>query len=76
MVGSRVVDEFDEWNYISPIKLAREKKGQVVYKGDFIKSAKENFTLYYQPLIPWVNRLRKAVFSNSGKTRTKDCTIG
>ncbi|EJT69119.1 hypothetical protein GGTG_13387 [Gaeumannomyces tritici R3-111a-1] len=64
---SRVVPEFDQWNYISMELLAKEKKGQVSYERDFIKSAEDNFTPHYQPLIPWVNRLRKAVFPNGGR---------
>ncbi|KAM7182691.1 hypothetical protein V8F33_014103 [Rhypophila sp. PSN 637] len=54
--------EFDSWNYDGDNKLAGLKKGQVSDEGDFIKMAKENFTPYYQPLIPWVNRLRRKVF--------------
>ncbi|KAK0702046.1 hypothetical protein B0T26DRAFT_539387 [Lasiosphaeria miniovina] len=38
----------------------------------FIKSAKNNFTPYHQPLIPWVNRLRKAVFPNGGSWERED----
>ncbi|KAL8296174.1 hypothetical protein RB600_001590 [Gaeumannomyces tritici] len=64
---SRVVPEFDQWNYISMEVLATEKKGRVSHEGDFIRTAEENFTPYYQPLIPWVNRLRKAVFPNGGR---------
>ncbi|KAL8410404.1 hypothetical protein RB596_000189 [Gaeumannomyces avenae] len=64
---SRVLPEFDQWNYISMELLAKEKKGQVSHEGDFIRTAKENFTPYYQPLVPWVNRLRKAVFPNGGR---------
>ncbi|KAK3952628.1 hypothetical protein QBC32DRAFT_138831 [Pseudoneurospora amorphoporcata] len=30
---SRVVNEFNKWNYISPKTLAGLKKGQVVYEG-------------------------------------------
>ena len=38
---------FKKWNYIDIEKLAKLKKGEIVYKGDFIKTAKEYFTLYY-----------------------------
>ncbi|KAK0369743.1 serine threonine-protein kinase sgk2 [Colletotrichum limetticola] len=54
--------EFDSWNYESDSKLVRSKKGEVTDEDDFLRSAGENFTSYYQPLIPWVNRLRKGVF--------------
>lgn len=69
---SRVILEFDQWNYISMESLAKEKKGQVSDEGDFIKAAKENFTQYYQPLIPWVNRLRKVVFPSGGRWKKED----
>ncbi|KAH7009376.1 uncharacterized protein B0I36DRAFT_378583 [Microdochium trichocladiopsis] len=68
----RVVARFDKWNYIDTEELAEQKKGQVSHEGDFIRTAKENFTPYYQPLIPWVNRLRKAVFPNGGWWERED----
>lgn len=68
----RVIPEFDQWNYISMELLAKEKKGQVSHEQDFIKSAEDNFTSHYQPLIPWVNRLRKAVFPNGGRWETEE----
>ncbi|KAL8396645.1 hypothetical protein RB594_003636 [Gaeumannomyces avenae] len=64
---SRVIPKFDQWNYISMEVLATEKKGRVSHESDFIRTAEENFTPYYQPLIPWVNKLRKAVFPNGRK---------
>jgi len=70
---SRVVPEFDQWNYISMELLAKENKGQVSQEGDFLRSVEENFTLYYQPLIPWVNRLRKVVV---GKLRGVSVGVG
>lgn len=69
---ARVIPEFDQWNYISMELLAKEKKGQVSDEGDFIRSAEENFTPYYQPLVPWINRLRKAVFPNGGRWKRED----
>ena len=69
---SRIISEFDQWNYISMELLAKEKKGQVSHEGDFIRSAEENFTTYYQPLIPWINRLRKVVFPSGGRWERED----
>jgi hypothetical protein len=40
------------------------KKGIVDDEGDFPKNAEENFTAYFQLVIPWVNRLRRKVFPN------------
>ncbi|KAH7016362.1 uncharacterized protein B0I36DRAFT_396657 [Microdochium trichocladiopsis] len=72
---SRVVPEFDQWNYISMEVLANEKKGRVSHEGDFIRFAEENFTPYYQPLIPWVNRLRKVVFPSGGRWEKEDAGL-
>ncbi|KAH7635875.1 hypothetical protein B0T09DRAFT_317597 [Sordaria sp. MPI-SDFR-AT-0083] len=69
---SKVVRKFDKWSYCDLESLASLKKGEVDHEGDFIKSAKANFTPYYQPLIPWVNRLRKAVFLNGWKWEKED----
>ncbi|EGO61465.1 hypothetical protein NEUTE1DRAFT_128057 [Neurospora tetrasperma FGSC 2508] len=69
---SRVIEEFDQWNYIRPVMLADLKKAKVDDEGDFIKSAQENFTLYYQPLIPWVNKLRREVFPNGGRWKKEN----
>jgi serine/threonine protein kinase len=68
----RVLPEFDQWNFLSMESLAELKKGRVSDEGDFIKAAKENFTPYYQPLVPWVNRLRKSVFPNGGRWKKED----
>ena len=60
--ADRVVRRFEKWNYVDTEKLATLKKGEVSDEGDFVKTAKEYFTSHYQPLVPWVNRLRKLVF--------------
>ncbi|KAK2922783.1 Argonaute linker 2 domain [Fusarium oxysporum f. sp. vasinfectum] len=72
---ARIVLEFDKWNYVDMGELANLKKGQVSHEGDFIKTAEENFTSYYQPLVPWVNRLRKVVFPNGGRWERGQKTI-
>ncbi|OBS17289.1 hypothetical protein FPOA_12205 [Fusarium poae] len=69
---TRVVQEFDKWNYVDTGELANLKKGQVSHEGDFIKTARENFTPYYQPLVPWVNRVRKVVFPNGRRWERED----
>ncbi|KAK7407904.1 hypothetical protein QQX98_009915 [Neonectria punicea] len=56
--------DFESWNYESDNKLVGSKKGVISDEEDFISSAEANFTPYYQPLIPWVNRLRRKVFPN------------
>lgn len=54
--------EFDSWNYESDNKLVRSKVGTIGDESIFLRIAEENFTPYYQTLIPWVNRLRREVF--------------
>jgi hypothetical protein len=44
----------------------------VYEEGDFIRYAEEDFTPYYQPLIPWINRLRKVVFPNGRRWQRED----
>ncbi|KAJ2891330.1 hypothetical protein MKZ38_000561 [Zalerion maritima] len=56
--------EFESWNYESDNKLVRSKKGVIDDEEDFLEMANENFTQYYQPLIPWANKLRRKVFPN------------
>ncbi|KEY64859.1 hypothetical protein S7711_03856 [Stachybotrys chartarum IBT 7711] len=71
----RVIPEFDQWNFMSVESLAELKKGRVSDEGDFIKTAKENFTKYYQPLIPWVNKLCKAMFPSGGRWKKEDAVL-
>ena len=63
----RVVPRFEKWNYVDMEELARIKKGEVDDEGDFLQSAEENFTIHYQPLVPWLNRLRRAVFPGGAR---------
>lgn len=69
---TRIVAQSDKWNYLDTEALVELKKGKVVHEGDFIRTATQSFTPYYQPLIPWVNRLRKAVFPNGGRWERED----
>ena len=68
----RVVPQFEKWNYMHMGELAMVKKGTVAHEGDFLKAAEENFTQYYKPLVPWVNRLRRVVFPNGARWETED----
>ncbi|KAF3934314.1 hypothetical protein ABW19_dt0207913 [Dactylella cylindrospora] len=62
--NARVVPLLDKWNYVNTEELALLKKGQISDEEDFLKFADTNFTAQYQPLAPWVNRLRRKVFPN------------
>ncbi|KMP10202.1 hypothetical protein CIRG_09883 [Coccidioides immitis RMSCC 2394] len=63
----RIVQQFEEWNYVHTEKLANEKKGVISDEGDFLRIAKDNFTPFYQPLIRCVNRLRRLAFPDGGR---------
>lgn len=58
----RVVPQFDKWNYVDIEELAKLELGTMAKEAIFMKTITDNFTSYFEPLIPWVNRLRKIVF--------------
>lgn len=59
---ARVVASFDKWNYSDANELADTKKGIVVQEEEFLTRMERDFTPYYAPLAPWVNRLRRVLF--------------
>lgn len=65
----RVVKRFDKWNYVDTEELAEIKKGVIGDERDFLKTVEATFTPYYQPLIPYVNRLRRKVFPDGRRWR-------
>jgi hypothetical protein len=67
---ARIVPRFDKWNYLDSEELAGAKKGVVDDERDFLKTAQTNFTPYYQPLLPYVNKLRRKVFPNGERWRS------
>jgi hypothetical protein len=71
----RIVPRFEKWNYVDMEELAEIKKGVVAEEGDFLKSSEENFTAYYQPLIPWVNKMRRVVFPDGARRKTPVPTL-
>jgi hypothetical protein len=46
--------------------MAKLKKEAADHEGGFTKTVIVNFTEYYLPLEPWMNRLRKVAFPNGG----------
>jgi hypothetical protein len=68
----KVVAEFDKWNYADTEELAKLKLGTVSDEDIFRKTMEEFFTQYYQPLLPWVNKLRKALFPAGGRWKRED----
>ncbi|OJD13994.1 hypothetical protein AJ78_05607 [Emergomyces pasteurianus Ep9510] len=72
----KTVPKFDKWNYMPMDELAEAKIG-VVAQGDvFNDSATKYFTEYFQPLVPWVNKLRRVVFPDRRKWKTLDQKLG
>jgi hypothetical protein len=67
-----VVAQFDRWNYADTEDLAEQKKGRISDARDFIKATKQNFTPYYKPMVPWVNKLRKVVFPAGERWKRED----
>jgi hypothetical protein len=67
--------EFECWNFESDGKLAGSKKSVIDDERDFLKIAHTSFTLYYQSLIPYVNRLRRKVFPNGERWRTPNVQL-
>ncbi|KAL6866710.1 hypothetical protein J3F83DRAFT_740900 [Trichoderma novae-zelandiae] len=68
---SRVVSDFDKWNYEETESLACQKLGTALDEGIFLMTISDHFTPYYQPLIPLFTALRNNVFPN-GKRRTRE----
>ncbi|KAI1313249.1 serine/threonine-protein kinase Sgk2 [Xylaria venustula] len=67
--------EFESWNYESDNKLVRSKKGVIDDEEDFLNIAADNFTPYYESLIPWVNRLRRKVFPNGERWKKEELDL-
>ncbi|RSL81220.1 hypothetical protein CDV31_017054, partial [Fusarium ambrosium] len=68
----RAVPRFDKWNFMDTEELAVSKTGVISNEGDFRRIVDGNFTSYYQPLIPWINRLRKTVLPNGRRWERED----
>ncbi|KAM7182558.1 hypothetical protein V8F33_014221 [Rhypophila sp. PSN 637] len=68
----KVVTKYDKWNFADTEWLALIKVGTISDETDFIKEVQESFTLYYQPMVPWVIKLRKVVFPNGRRRKRED----
>ncbi|KAI0160808.1 hypothetical protein GGR57DRAFT_490407 [Xylariaceae sp. FL1272] len=73
--GRTDVGDFGEWNFANTKKLARQKLGTVSKKSYFHDTISEYFTSYYQPLVPWVLKLRDVVFPNGGNWEQEDRSL-
>ncbi|KLU90586.1 hypothetical protein MAPG_10438 [Magnaporthiopsis poae ATCC 64411] len=69
----RDLPKYHHMNYVVTMESsACQNKGQVIDERDFIRYAEERFTPHCQPLVPWVNRLRRVVFPNGRRWETED----
>ncbi|KMU90913.1 hypothetical protein CIHG_08569 [Coccidioides immitis H538.4] len=71
----RVVKRFEKWNYMDTEDLAAAKKGVIDHEKDFLRTIEDNFTPYYKPLAPWVNRLRRCVFPGDKRWEKEDSKL-
>ncbi|TWU72848.1 hypothetical protein ED733_002636 [Metarhizium rileyi] len=71
---TRTVHKYDEWNFMKMEVLAASKT-LLSMEDDFHRFADRDFTSYYQPLIPWINRLRSAVFPNDRRWKRQDTKL-
>jgi hypothetical protein len=62
----------ERWNYDDDYTLVRLKMGEISDEEMFVNCARDNFTAYHQPLIPWVNRLRRVVFPGGKRWKRED----
>ncbi|KAK5998945.1 hypothetical protein PT974_01329 [Cladobotryum mycophilum] len=66
------ITRYDRWNYEDEEDLAVSKLGTIGSDDFFLRIVRRDFTPYYQPLIPHLNRLRRQVFPNGAKWVSPD----
>ncbi|KID81451.1 serine/threonine-protein kinase Sgk2 [Metarhizium guizhouense ARSEF 977] len=59
---ARVVARFDNWNYADVEELAELKSGLVGNERHFLNRIGQSFTTYFEPMVQWVNKLRRLLF--------------
>ena len=67
--------KYEEWNFRSPDGLAGDKASLIGNERDFLECIGDDFTGYYAPLIPWVNRLRREVFPSRLRWTEEDLSL-
>lgn len=72
----RVVDRFERCNYMDTEDLAGAKQAVTVEEVDYLRTAKEHFTPYYQSFIPCVNRLRRLIFPDGKRWKKPNPNLG
>ncbi len=64
--------EFEEWNYLSTTRLARDKAGLVSTERDFDSTIERSFSDCCQILTPYMRELRRAVFPSGSRWDRED----
>ncbi|KAL7791912.1 hypothetical protein V8C37DRAFT_381731 [Trichoderma ceciliae] len=67
--------KYEKWNYMSDDDLAIFKAGFVSDERRFLEQAGTTFTTYYRPLIPCVNKLRRAIFPDGKPQNGQDAGL-
>ena len=66
---------YERWNYLDLVDLGHLKCGLIGDEQGFDKTVKRDFTLHYQPLVPCINALRKAVFPDDKPWKKPDVNL-
>lgn len=64
--------EYESWNFEPTENLAKIKSGTVVKEDKFKKEVNDIFTPHCKPLIPCIERLRRAVFPDGRSWERED----
>ncbi|OJD23732.1 hypothetical protein ACJ73_04918 [Blastomyces percursus] len=72
---ARVDTDYEKWNYISMNELTVLKVGIVGVEPMFLEKINRDFTPHYQPLVKYVNRLRRAVFPKDKPWEKEDVEL-
>lgn len=59
-VKRRIVPQYEDWNYLSTERLAREKAGQI--SNCIFRTVDINFTDYCKPLVNCLRELHRVIF--------------
>ncbi|KAL8380668.1 hypothetical protein RB595_005104 [Gaeumannomyces hyphopodioides] len=68
----RIASRFEKWNYFDTGELMCAKVGTICDDDFFDEILKDEFSEHYQPLIPWVGRLRAVVFPDGRRWERED----
>jgi len=74
--GRWAKSKYERWNFRSPDDLAGDKIGLVAAREqDFLYRINTDFTDYYTPLVPWINRLGREVFPSNRRWTEQDPSL-